>query len=195
MKTNSEANYGEYLVKEVLKYIGENPEREGLKETPGRIVRMWKEIFRGYDPNQKPKITTFNNDMECEDIVFDTGMYYSVCEHHMMPFFGNYYFAYIPKKDGKILGISKVSRVVQYCSAKLQVQERLAREIVKMLMDALDNYVEGAAMVMKGTHLCKSMRGAKSNGEMTTAYLTGKFKDNPDCRAEFYKIIDAQKKW
>lgn len=184
----------ENTIKEILAYIGEDPTREGLIDTPDRIVRMWKEIFRGYDKTQKPKITTFENDMESEDIIFDTGMYYSVCEHHMMPFFGNYYFAYIPKKDGKILGISKISRVVQYCAAKLQLQERLAHEIVDMLLDALDNYVEGAAIVMKGTHLCKTMRGAKSNGEMTVAYLTGAFKDNQQCRSEFYKLIELQKK-
>lgn len=183
----------EQLIRELLIEIGEDPNREGLQETPNRIMRMYKEIYRGYDPKQKPKITTFENDMECEDIVFDTGNYYSVCEHHMMPFFGKYYFAYIPKKDGKILGISKISRVVQYCSAKLQLQERLAHEIVTMLLDALDNYVEGAAIVMKGTHLCKTMRGSKSNGEMSVAYLIGKFKDNPECRSEFYKLIDMQK--
>lgn len=184
----------EYHIKQILELIGEDSEREGLKETPNRIMRMYKEIFRGYNPSQKPKITTFENDMECEDIVFDTGTYYSVCEHHMMPFFGNYYFAYIPKKDGKILGISKISRVVNYCAAKLQLQERLAHDIVDMLSEALDNYTDGIAIVMKGTHLCKTMRGSRSNGEMTVAYLQGKFKENPECRSEFYKLIDMQKK-
>lgn len=183
----------EQLIRELLIEIGENPDREGLKETPNRIMRMYKEIYRGYDETQKPKITTFDNDMECEDIVFDSGKYYSVCEHHMMPFFGKYYFAYIPKKDGKILGISKISRVVNYCAAKLQLQERLAHEIVDMLSEALDNYVDGMAIVMRGTHLCKTMRGSRSDGEMTVAYLTGLFKASEQCRNEFYKLIDAQK--
>ena len=184
----------EELIRELLIEIGENPDREGLKETPNRIMRMYKEIYRGYDETNKPKITVFDNDMECEDIVFDTGTYYSVCEHHMMPFFGQYYFAYIPKKDGKILGISKIARVVNYCAAKLQLQERLAHEIVQMLGDAIDNECEGMAIVLKGKHLCKSMRGARSDGEMTTAYLSGAFKDNDQCRAEFYKLIDLQRK-
>lgn len=177
----------------LIRYIGENPEREGLQETPDRILRMWKELFRGYDPEQKPKITTFDNDMESTDIVFDTGMYYSMCEHHILPFFGRYYFAYIPRPNGRILGISKVARVVGYCAAKMQLQERLAREIVQMLSEALNNDIEGMAIVMKGTHLCKTMRGVKSNGEMTTAYLSGIFKTDANARREFYKLVDMNK--
>lgn len=181
----------ERTIKEILAYIGEDAGREGLLGTPDRIVRMWREIFRGYDPKQKPKITTFANDMKTEDIVFDSGDYYSMCEHHIMPFFGKYYFAYIPSPTGRILGISKVARVVGYCSARLQLQERLAKDIVTMLSDALDNDVQGMAIVMKGTHLCKTMRGVKSNGQMTVAHLSGIFKENADARREFYKLIDA----
>lgn len=180
----------ERTIREILAYIGEDAGREGLLGTPDRIVRMWREIFRGYDPKQKPKITTFANDMKTEDIVFDSGDYYSMCEHHMMPFFGKYYFAYIPSPTGRILGISKVARVVGYCSARLQLQERLAKDIVTMLSDALNNDVQGMAIVMKGTHLCKTMRGVRSNGQMTVAHLSGIFKDNPDARKEFYKLID-----
>lgn len=190
---NSNSENLERSIRDVLTYIGENPDREGLIETPQRIVRMFKEIFRGYDPSQKPKITTFANDMESTDIVFDTGDYYSLCEHHMMPFFGKYYFAYIPKKDGRILGISKVARVVGYCAARLQLQERLARDIVNMLTDALDGQVQGMAIVMRGTHLCKTMRGVKNSGQMTVSYLSGVFKENVDARNEFYKLIDQQK--
>ena len=103
-------------IKALLIAIGENPDRDGLKGTPDRIVRMWKEIFRGYDPAQKPKITTFPNEEGISDLVFDTGDYYSMCEHHILPFFGKYYFAYIPNPKGRILGISKVARVVGYCA-------------------------------------------------------------------------------
>lgn len=184
----------EEIIREALIAIGEDPDREGLVGTPDRIRRMWQEIFRGYDPKQKPKITTFGNDMQSEDIVFDTGDYYSMCEHHMMPFFGKYYFAYIPKPDGRILGISKIARVVGYCSARLQLQERLARDIMQMLSDALGDYHQGMALVMKGTHLCKSMRGVKSQGEMSVSVLTGIFKENAEARREFYKLIDAQKR-
>ena len=112
-------------LKTLIRAIGEDPDREGLIGTPDRIMRMWKEIFRGYDPAQKPKITTFANEEGMSDIVFDCGDYYSMCEHHILPFFGRYYFAYIPSPKGRILGISKVARVVGYCAARLQLQERL----------------------------------------------------------------------
>lgn len=187
---NSNTENIERAVKILLTAIGEDPNREGLVGTPDRIARMYKEIFRGYDPSQKPKITTFKNDMESTDIVFDSGDYYSMCEHHMMPFFGKYYFAYIPRKDGRILGISKVARVVEYCSARLQLQERLARDIIKMLTDALDGKVQGMAIVMRGTHLCKTMRGVKNNGKMTVAHLSGVFRQDPTARAEFYRLIE-----
>lgn len=183
----------ECAVRLLLSAIGEDPDREGLIETPDRIARMYKELFRGYDDSQKPKITTFENDMESTDIVFDSGDYYSMCEHHMMPFFGKYYFAYIPRKDGRILGISKVARVVNYCAARLQLQERLARDIVSMLTDALGGKVEGMAIVMRGTHLCKTMRGVKNNGKMTVAHLSGVFREDAQTRSEFYKLIDQQK--
>lgn len=183
----------ECAVRMLLSAIGEDPDREGLIGTPDRIVRMYKELFRGYDDSQKPKITTFENDMESTDIVFDSGDYYSMCEHHMMPFFGKYYFAYIPRKDGRILGISKVARVVNYCAARLQLQERLARDIVSMLTDALGGKVEGMAIVMRGTHLCKTMRGVKNNGKMTVAHLSGVFREDAQTRSEFYKLIDQQK--
>jgi GTP cyclohydrolase I len=182
----------ERAIRTILAYIGEDPEREGLVGTPDRIIRMYKEIFRGYDKNQKPKITTFKNDMHSTDIVFDSGDYYSMCEHHMMPFFGKYYFAYIPKEDGRILGISKIARVMGYCAARLQLQERLARNVVEMLTDALDGYVDGMAIVMRGTHMCKSMRGVKNQGMMTVAHLSGIFKEDEKARREFYKLIDMQ---
>lgn len=182
----------ESALKTLIRAIGEDPEREGLKGTPDRIMRMWKEIFRGYDPSQKPKITTFTNDEQATDIVFDAGDYYSMCEHHILPFFGRYYFAYIPAPDGRILGISKVARVVGYCAARLQLQERLASDIVKMLTDALEGKVLGMALVMKGKHLCKTMRGVRNNGNMTVAHLEGLFKTNRECREEFYKLIDLQ---
>lgn len=180
-------------LRRIIEYIGENPNREGLVGTPDRIVRMWREIFRGYDPSQKPRITTFANDEHTEQMIFDSGDYYSMCEHHMLPFFGKYYFAYIPAKDGRILGISKIARVVGYCGAKLQLQERLAEQVLDMLADALDGQYQGMAIVMRGQHMCKSMRGAKNQGEMSVAVLRGIFKENADLRMEFYKMIDLQR--
>lgn len=190
---NPTAEDFERAIKTILHYIGEDPEREGLVGTPDRILRMCNELFKGYKEEEKPKITTFQNDMHSTDIVFDCGDYYSLCEHHLLPFFGRYYFAYIPKENGRILGISKIARVVNYCSARLQLQERLARQIVEMLSGALDGQLYGMAIVMKGKHLCKVMRGVKNNGEMTVAHLSGIFKTNADARREFYKLIECNK--
>lgn len=180
----------------MLEYIGENPNREGLLGTPDRIIRMWGEIFRGYDISMKPKITVFDNGSDgiaYDNMVIDEGNFYSMCEHHMMPFFGHYWFAYIPNPKGKILGISKVGRVVDYCAAKLQIQERLVHDIVEMLKEALgeENPPLGIALVMKGEHLCKTMRGVKKKGTMTSSYLWGAFKDDAQVRAEFMQLVNS----
>lgn len=179
----------------LLEYIGEDPTRAGLLGTPDRIIRMWKEIFRGYDPAQKPKITVFDNGSDgiaYDNMVIDEGNFYSMCEHHAMPFFGHYWFAYIPNPKGKILGISKVGRVVDYCAAKLQIQERLVHDVVDMLKSALgeDNPPLGIALVMRGEHLCKTMRGVKKKGTMTSSYLWGAFKNDPQVRAEFMQLAN-----
>ena len=180
-------------IRTILLYIGEDPSREGLCNTPDRILRMYDEIFRGYDAKRKPRITTFTNSAHSEEMVFDCGDYYSMCEHHILPFFGQYYLAYIPSADGRILGISKVSRVVGSCAARLQLQERLCREIVEMLDDALKGTAQGFAIVMKGRHMCKSMRGTRNKGEMSVAYFTGCFKKKAQLRNEFYNIINMSK--
>ena len=192
MKRDISRDEAEKAIKTLLSYIGENPDREGLKGTPDRIIRMWDEIFRGYYKDKIPRITTFPNEDKCTDIVFDSGDYYSMCEHHILPFFGKYYFAYIPSPDGRILGISKVARVIGYCAARLQLQERLATDIIKMLDAALNGKALGFAIVMRGQHLCKTMRGVRNKGKMTVSHCTGVFKDDPDKRNEFYKLIDLQ---
>ena len=185
-------------IRAIFEYIGEDPDRLGLIGTPDRIARMWGEIFRGYDPSRAPKITTFQNGADglvYDNMVVDTGDFYSMCEHHMMPFFGHYWFAYIPHPQGKILGISKIGRVVDYCAARLQIQERLVSDIVGMLSAALgEEYPPlGIALVMTGEHLCKTMRGAKKKGTMTSSYLTGLFKTDSALRAEFMNFVTTTK--
>lgn len=177
----------------LLLAIGEDPDRDGLRETPDRILRMWKEIFRGYCPDRKPNITTFPNESGAEEMVMDSGEYYSMCEHHVLPFFGRYYFAYLPSADGRILGISKVARVVGYCAARLQLQERLARDVVEMLSEALGGTARGFAILMHGTHMCKTMRGVRNRGEMQVAYYTGEFKTDAALRAEFLQMVATEK--
>lgn len=189
-KTTVEKN-----ITRILEYIGEDPTREGLVGTPDRIIRMWGEIFRGYDKGQKPKITTFDNGKDgitYDNMVVDEGDFYSMCEHHMMPFFGKYWFAYIPNPKGRILGISKIGRVVDYCAARMQIQERLVHDIVDMLAKALGdgNPPLGMALVMRGEHLCKTMRGVKKKGKMMSSYLVGAFKEDAQVRNEFMQLVN-----
>jgi len=190
------------LIKHLLKEIGENPERSGLLETPKRVANMYKELFRGYDSKKKPKITTFMNGedgLTYDQMIIDEGGFYSHCEHHMVPFFGQYWFAYIPNPRGKIMGLSKVARIVDYYAARLQIQERLVQEVVEELWDALsirnDDFpaIEplGMALVLKGKHLCKSMRGAKKEGWMTTIDLRGAMRDDNNARLEFLKFVNG----
>ena len=126
--------------------------------------------------------------------VINTGEYYSMCEHHVLPFFGEYYFAYIPKEDGRILGISKIARVVGYCAARLQLQERLAVEIINMLSGALEGMHYGMAILMKGQHLCKTMRGVKNPGNMCVTHYTGAFNSSksPTFQREFLELVKLQ---
>lgn len=179
----------ESLVVRQLEMMSEHPGREGLKGTPARVVKMWDEIFRGYDPKLSPKITVFPNDndgVKVDEMITDTGYFFSHCEHHMVPFFGEYYFAYIPDKN--IIGLSKVARVIDFCAAKLQVQERLTKEVLDMIEKELAPI--GCALILKGRHLCKEMRGVKKvNGQMTTSDMRGAFKDKKETRSEFLALI------
>ena len=179
----------EQIVRNMLTAIGENPDRQGLQETPRRIVHMWEEIFSGYDKKKKPQITVFPNGtdgIEYNQMIIDTGYFYSHCEHHGVPFFGKYYFAYVPNK--KIMGLSKVSRMVDYFSSRLQIQERLVKNVV----DEIEKVVQpkGVALVMKARHLCREMRGVKKiDGEMTTSDVRGVFRKNARTRNEFMGLI------
>jgi len=183
----------EDALRALAEYIGEDPNRPGLLGTPDRITRMWAEIFRGYNPLKHPKITTFQNGADgisYDNMILDSGNYYSMCEHHAMPFFGRYVFAYIPNPKGKILGLSKIGRVVDYHAAKLQIQERLVSDIVMDIADALgtENPPLGIALMMEGEHLCKTMRGARKPGKMSTSMLTGVFKEDSSARNEFLQL-------
>ena len=179
----------EEIIKQILVGIGENPEREGLKETPKRVVKMYKELFRGYNSDKKPKITVFPNKqdgIDYDQMICDTGYFFSHCEHHMIPFFGQYYFAYIP--GDYIVGLSKIARVVDYYSARLQTQERLVKQIVDELQMMLKPV--GIGLILKGRHLCKEMRGIKKfNSQMITSDLRGALRDKIEAREEFLKLI------
>ena len=181
-------------IRELLEFIGDDPDRVGLKDTPERMLRMFAEMFRGYDPAQKPQITTFPTGLAgiiYDNMVVDSGTFYSVCEHHCRTFFGDYWFAYLPNPKGRILGLSKIGRVVDYCASRLQVQERLVHDVVEMLTEALgeENPPLGMALMMRGRRMCKESRGARKSGEMTTTCLTGAFRKSDRVRAEFLSYV------
>ena len=180
------------IIKSLLSAIGENTKREGLKETPEIVERMYKEFFYGYDKSKKPKITVFNNEQSKNNqIIIDKGYFYSFCEHHMIPFFGEYCFAYVP--DKKIIGLSKISRIVDYYASKLQLQEKLTAEIADELERTLRP--KGLAVMMSARHLCKEMRGVRKNRvEMITNEFRGIFHTSKK-KKELLDLIVATKQY
>ena len=177
------------IIKDLLIAIGEDQNREGLKDTPQRVAKMYREILKGYCEEGKPKITIFNNDENYNEMIIDEGYFYSLCEHHMVPFFGKVFVAYIP--DKKIIGISKLARVVDHFAARLQVQERLTKQIAEYLQEVLQP--KGVAVVMSARHLCREMRGIKKlNALMTTTELLGSFKEDQKTRAEFMGLVQSR---
>lgn len=159
----------------ILKYIGENPERDGLKDTPARVVRSYEELFSGYKQDPKSLLTTFDNP-GCESMVVLREIeFFSTCEHHMLPFYGKAHVAYIPH-SGKIVGISKLARLVDVFARRLQVQERICEQVTTTLMEVL--HPKGAACIIEAIHHCVCARGVgKQNSVMVSSSLKGAFKE------------------
>lgn len=170
-----------------LEAIGENPDREGLKETPDRIVKLWKE-FKSYE---NFNMTIFEDIGNYDEMVVVRDInFYSLCEHHLLPFFGKAHIAYIP--NGKVCGLSKLVRIVNKFSYRPQVQERLTAEIAEYLENELNP--KGVAVVLEAIHLCMSMRGVKNPSSYTvTSKLTGVFKECEKTRNEFLNLINSNK--
>lgn len=177
----------EEAVGTMLRAFGEDPEREGLKNTPKRIARMYSELLSGYrvDPHRIVNDALFNVTYDEMVIVRDIE-FYSLCEHHMLPFMGRAHVAYFPK--GKVLGLSKIPRIVDMYAHRLQVQERMTRQIADFISDLLDPH--GVAVVVEGLHLCMMMRGIKKkDARMTTSAMHGAFRKNVMTRQEFLDNI------
>jgi GTP cyclohydrolase IA len=162
----------EKAVREILVGIGEDPQREGLVETPARVARMYEEILGGWESDPSAHLGTFFQESYNEIVILKDIPFYSMCEHHMMPFEGHAHVAYLP--NGKIVGISKLARVVEGFARRLQVQERLTCQIADTLMDKLKP--RGVVVMMEARHTCMTMRGVKKPGSlMITSALRGHF--------------------
>ncbi|MBM4216241.1 MAG: GTP cyclohydrolase I FolE [Gammaproteobacteria bacterium] len=176
------------IVRRLLAYIGEDPDREGLLETPARFLKAWEEYTRGYRERPEDILKSFEDGAQSVDemvIVRDIPVY-SLCEHHLAPFFGKAYVGYVP--DKRILGLSKISRLVEIFARRLQVQERLTNQIA----DALDTHLQplGVAVVIECRHMCMESRGVRHTGTATvTSALRGSIKTNADTRREFLSLI------
>lgn len=176
----------EYHIREILRLIGEDVDREGLLETPARVTRMYEEIFGGYEADYEEVLgVTFDENHEELVIVKDI-VYYSQCEHHMAPFFGKVHIGYIP--SGKIAGLSKFARLVEAVTRKLQVQERITSQIADIMEEVLKP--QGIMVVVDGEHLCMCSRGVKKPGSKTvTSAVRGAFREDAALRAEFLSLI------
>ncbi len=181
----------ESLIKDLIAEIGENPDREGLKNTPERVAKSWDYFSSGYRINIEDIVNgaIFEEDIS-EVVVVRDIEFFSICEHHLIPFFGRCHVGYLP--DGKIIGLSKIPRIVDAFSQRLQVQERLTHQIADTINEVLNPV--GVAVVMEGRHLCMQMRGVeKQNSFATSSAMLGQFRDSPETRAEFLSIIRMDK--
>ncbi|KRE22751.1 GTP cyclohydrolase I FolE [Paenibacillus sp. Soil522] len=176
----------EHHIKEILKLIGENVEREGLLETPARVTRMYEEIFGGYEVDPREVLGVTFDEQHEELVIVKDIVYYSQCEHHMAPFFGKAHIGYIP--SGKIAGLSKLARLVEAVTRRLQVQERITSQIADILDQELAPH--GVMVVVEGEHLCMCARGVKKPGSKTvTSAVRGEFRSSSALRSEFLALL------
>ena len=176
-------------VRSILEAIGENPDREGLVKTPDRVARAFRVFTRGYeqDPAEVLKSALFTEDYDYQEMILCRDIdFFSLCEHHLLPFFGKAQIAYIPKRH--IVGISKLARLVEVFSRRLQVQERMTTQIATTLMEHLDPL--GVGVVLKAEHLCMRMRGVeKQNSEVVTSAMLGTFRTHHETRQELMTLL------
>lgn len=174
-------------VREILIAVGEDPDREGLIETPKRVANMYEEIFAGLTEDPKQHIKLFNEQSNDEMVIVKDIPFYSMCEHHLLPFFGKAHIGYIPSNN-KIIGLSKLARIVDNFAKKPQVQERLTSDIADFLNDNLQP--KGVAVIMEAEHMCMTMRGARAAGAKTqTSALRGIMRTDAKTRAEVLSLL------
>lgn len=191
MKTGVDLDRIAAAVREILAAVGDDPDRDGLLATPRRVAKMYAEIFAGlHDDPDRHLETTF--ELHHDEMVMVRDIpFYSVCEHHLVPFMGRAHVAYIPNDDGRITGLSKLARMVDGYSNRPQVQERLTSQIADAMMRRLEP--KGALVVLEAEHLCMSMRGVRKPGTLTvTSQVRGLFRTNPATRAEAMQLIHGR---
>ncbi len=178
----------ENAVKDIIEAIGENPNREGLHLTPSRIALMYQEIFSGINKNPEDYIEVFKEEHHEELVLVKDIPFYSICEHHFLPFYGKAHIAYIPK-EGRITGFSKLVQVIEVISSRPQLQERIVKETADTIMNVLNPH--GVAVVIEAEQMCMSMRGIKKPGSITvTSAMRGAFMNSPALRQEFLSLIN-----
>jgi GTP cyclohydrolase I len=178
-------------VKSIIEAIGEDPAREGLAETPRRVAEMYSELFMGMNRDPKKELAVGYELGHREMVVLKDIPFYSMCEHHFLPFYGVVHIGYIPNNEGRVVGISKLARVVEIIAKRPQIQERMATEIA----DAIDEGLkpDGVAVVIEAEHLCMVMRGIKKPGaSVITSALRGSFRRKAASRAEFFSLIKGR---
>jgi GTP cyclohydrolase I len=177
------------LIKQLLKEIGEDPDREGLRKTPERVAKAYDFLTKGYEQDPCDIIHSAMFTEKYDEMVIVKNIdFYSLCEHHLLPFYGKCHVGYTP--NGRIVGLSKIPRIVEVFSRRLQVQERMTTEIANVLMDCLNP--EGVGVVIEAQHLCMMMRGVeKQNAIMSSSAMLGSFRDNQATRDEFMHLIQT----
>jgi GTP cyclohydrolase I len=177
----------EHFIREFFISIGENPDREGLRDTPRRVLKSWKELYQGYNEDPSAILSTCFKDGSCDEMVILKDIEFtSMCEHHILPFIGKAHIGYIP--DGKVVGLSKLARLVECFAKRLQIQEKMTTEISSAIFDNLKP--KGVAVIIEAHHQCMSCRGIrKHQTKMITSSMIGVFRDDRSARSEFLSLI------
>jgi len=178
-------------VASIIKAIGEDPKREGLVGTPARVAEMYAELFAGLDKDPKEELTVGYELGHREMVIVRDIPFYSMCEHHLLPFYGVAHIGYVPNVEGRVVGLSKLARVVEIIAKRPQIQERLTTQIADAIMDGLKP--SGVAVIIQAEHLCMIMRGIKKPGSnIVTSALRGTFRSRVETRTEFFSLLQGK---
>jgi GTP cyclohydrolase I len=178
-------------VTSIIRAIGENPAREGLKDTPKRVAEMYAELFMGLEMDPKKELTVGFEEGHREMVILRDIPFHSMCEHHLLPFYGLVHIGYLPNVSGRVVGASKLARVVEVFAKRLQIQERMTTQIADAIVDGLQP--DGVGVIVQAEHLCMIMRGIKKPGSaIITSALRGVFRSRKESRAEFFSLLQGK---